>query len=404
MSSPPPENVEERRGRRVVASHGIARAAFKSAGIFGVVAVGWGLWVLTQGGSWWGPLHAFLAGTVLLAIAGATQMFTITWAAAPAPPAMLAAGQRWALVAGVGLVLVGMGFSAIWAVIVGVVLVFVGLALLAFSLWSAVRRSLLRRFDLSARFYLLALAAGAMGVVLGGMLGSGSVGARFSEFRLVHSHLNLVGLVGLTIVGTLPTILPTFAHSKAVSGKEARVAWWLAIIAVSAIASGLWLGRAAVGAGTVAAGMSIALILAGVVVRLGRRGLEGGLPYLQVTAGSMWLGAWAFVDGVGLVLGWAPDPFSVWTTAVVTAGVGQVLLGSLAYLLPVLAGRPPVLGRNLAKTHAYPWLPLALANTAALAFIVGLPVVGVVAVATWLVDFAGRLLRMEWGAGEVGDG
>ena len=388
--------IEERRGRRVVASHGIARAAFRVAGVFAVVAVAWAIWVIWQGGSWWGPLHSFLAGTVLMAIAGATQMFTITWAAAPAPRAVLANTQRWALIIGVGLVLAGMGLSAVWAVIGGAALVVAGLGLLAFSLWSAVHASLLRRFDLSARFYLLAIASGALGVVLGGVLASGSGGSMSVDLRLVHSHLNLVGLVGLTIVGTLPTILPTFAHHRAVSGNEARVAWWLAVLAVAAIASGLWLGGPAVGAGTVAAALSLFLILIGVLARLGRRGLEGGLPYLQVSTGSTWLGIWALVDGIGLMTGSVPSEFSPWTAAVVTGGVAQVLLGSLAYLLPVLAGPPPRLGRNLARTHAYPWLPLALANLGALAFVLGLPVVGAVAIVAWVGDFAGRLLRMEW--------
>jgi nitrite reductase (NO-forming) len=361
-----------------------------------VISVCWAVWVLWQGGSWWGPLHAFLAGTVLSAIAGATQLFTITWAAAPAPPAALADSQRWSLVAGVGLVLVGMALAQVWAVIAGVTLVLIGLGLLAYSLWSAVRRSLLRRFDLSARFYLLALTAGAVGVVLGGLLGSGSPGAASPGLRLVHSHLNLVGLIGLTIAGTLPTILPTFAHHKAVSRNEARVAWWLALVAVVALLTGLSLGELAVGVGTIAAGSSLALILAGVVIRLGRRGLEGGLPYLQVAIGSVWLCVWACVEGLGLLAGSVPAHFSVWTAVVVAAGVGQVLLGSLAYLLPVLAGPPPRLGRNLTRTHAYAWLPLTLANVGAAALIVGLPIVGVVGITVWLGDFAGRLLRMEW--------
>src|SRR5690606_33311171 len=79
---------------RVAVSHRIAAAAFRSAGVFGVVAVIWALVVLIRGGSWWGPLHSFLVGTVLFAIAGASQMFTITWAAAPPPPAAVSVAQR----------------------------------------------------------------------------------------------------------------------------------------------------------------------------------------------------------------------------------------------------------------------------------------------------------------------
>ncbi len=95
-------SLEERRSRRVVESHEIASSSFRAAALFGLVAIVWAGWVLIRGGSWWGPLHAFLAGTVLLAISGATQMFTITWSAAPAPRAGLATGQRWAVAGGVG--------------------------------------------------------------------------------------------------------------------------------------------------------------------------------------------------------------------------------------------------------------------------------------------------------------
>lgn len=398
------KGTEARRGRRVVASHAIARASFLAAGVFAAVAAGWAVWVVWRGDSWWGPLHTFLAGTVLLAIAGATQMFTITWSAAPAPPAVLSRTQRWTLVAGVALVLVGMVSEIRWVIVTGAALAMVGLGLLALSLWSAVRNSLLRRFDLSARFYMLALAAGVTGVALGGIMGAEVAGQSFLDIRLVHSHLNLVGLVGFTIVGTLPTILPTFAHHKAVSGAEAKVAWWLAVLAAVLIGSGLFTGGTGVGIGTAVAGVALFLILAGVLLRLGRRGLEGGLPYLQVAVGSVWLGAWAAIEGIGLISGWIPGPFSAWTAAVVVAGVGQVLLGSLAYLLPVLAGPAPRLGRNFARTHSRPWLPLGLANLGAVALLVGFPVIAFVAIAAWVADFGIRLATMEWGSGNEGGG
>lgn len=398
------KGIEARRGRRVVASHAIARASFLAAGVFAAVAVGWAVWVVWRGDSWWGPLHTFLAGTVLLAIAGATQMFTITWSAAPAPPAVLARTQRWTLVAGVALVLVGMASDVGWVIVTGAVLAIVGLGLLALSLWSAVRNSLLRRFDLSARFYMLAIAAGVIGISLGGIMGAEAAGQSFLDIRLVHSHLNLVGLVGFTIVGTLPTILPTFAHHKAVSGIEAKVSWWLAVLAAVLIGSGLFVGGTGVGIGTALAGVALFLILAGVLVRLGKRGFEGGLPYLQVTVGSVWLGTWAIVEGIRITSGWTPEHFSEWTAAVVIAGVGQVLLGSLAYLLPVLAGPAPRLGRNFARTHSRPWLPLGLANVGAVALLAGFPVVAFAAVAAWVVDFGVRLAIMEWGSGNKGGG
>lgn len=389
-------DAETRGQGRVRGAHHIAAAAFRLGGGFAIVAVGWALVVAMRGGSWWGPMHAFLAGTLLLAISGASQMFTITWASAQPPAPGLAAAQRWAVTLGVGAALVGMATETSWLVGVGAVVALSGLVLLAMSLLGAVRRSLLRRFDLSARFYLLALVAGVVGITLGGIMGSGLAGDWHSRLRLVHSHLNLVGLVGMTVVGTLPTILPTFAHHRAVSGREAVAGWWLALVAMAAVVGGVEAGEPMVGAGTLLAGVSLGLILGGVLVRLGKRGLKGGLSYGQVAIGSVWLLAWALVDGVRLLTSGAPDPYPTWNGAVVLAGLGQILFGSLAYLVPVLAGAPPRLGRNLTRMTERPWLPLLLANLAGVLILTSPGAAAAVAAGLWLADFAIRLVRLEW--------
>jgi hypothetical protein len=56
--------------------------------------------------------------------------------------------------------------------------------------------------------------------------------------------------------------------------------------------------------------------------------------------------------------------FSGWTGVVVLAGGGQVLAGSLAYLVPVLRGHPFVTNREIMETR--PWLPLVTLNAAGL--------------------------------------
>jgi nitrite reductase (NO-forming) len=388
--------IEERRRQRVIASHGIAGGAFRFAALFGAVAVVWGGWVLVRGGSWWGPLHAFVAGAVLMAISGATQLFTITWAAAPAPRSAPVTLQRWTLGSGVGLVLAGMATTTPWAVAIGALFAASGLFMLAGLLVGAVRRSLLRRFDLSARFYLLAIVSGIIGVILGGVLGTGTAGAWHHRMRLVHAHLNLLGLVGFTIVGTLPTFLATLAHHRAVSGREARVGWWIATSATAVMLSGVVAGEPAVAAGAALAGAALMIVLVGIVVRLGRQGLAGGLPYLQVVAGCLWLFAWAMVDATALLVGSPAGPFAPWTGAAVIGGIGQVLLGSLAYLVPVLVGPPPRLGRNLERTHRRRWLPLLLANGAAISLVAGSTVTAAVLVALWIVDIGMRLVSLEW--------
>jgi hypothetical protein len=102
------------------------------------------------------------------------------------------------------------------------------------------------------------------------------------------------------------------------------------------------------------------------------------------------------VDGGRLLAGSIAEPFAVWSGAVVVAGLGQILLGSLAYLLPVLAGPGPRLGRNLERANGHPWLPFILANVAGLGFVAGFAPLASVATGLWVLDFGYRLARIEW--------
>lgn len=383
----------------MIVSHALARRAFRLGLVFGLVALVWAVVTLVTGGSWWGPLHAFVAGTVLLAISGASQMFTITWAAATPPAAVPSALQRWALAVGVGLVLIGVTAEVPSLVWVGAGGVLLGLGMLAHAITAAVRRSLLRRFDLSARFYLAAIACGVVGVTLGAILGSGSAGSRYADLRLVHSHLNLVGLVGLTIVGTIPTFLPTVAHHRAVSGGETRLAWGLSVGGAVAMAAGLVFGARVVGAGVVAIAISGLVILGGILVRLSGKGL-GELAFVQVVIGVCWLIGWITIDGVTLLSGRPLAPLGGWTGVAVLAGVGQILTGSLAYLIPVLKG-PPLSGALRTMSHRG-WLPLAAANLAGLALLFRWWGAAIFALAVWVLDFGSRLFRVLSSGHHVG--
>ena len=382
------------RGSRVIDSHRIAAAALRLAAVFGFVAVVWAARVFISGGSRWPPFHAFLMGTALLAISGLTQMFTITWSTSPAPPAATAKAQRWSIALGAALVLIGLPNAIDWLVLVGGTLLLVGLALLGSSLVSIIRRSLLRRFDLSSRFYLLAFSSGMVGILLGIMLGTGAESSTI--IRIAHSRLNLIGLLGFTILGTLPTLLPTLAHSKPVAGREAVVALWMSMVAALLFVTGIWMGPETVGIGVLVAGGALGAILLGSVPRLGREALRSGLPYLQVVLGGLWLIAWTMADGANLIRGSVSSSFAPWIQAAVVAGVVQVMLGSLAYLAPVLVGPPPRLGRNLSRMAAHSWLPLALANLAGICFVVGWTIAAGVAAGLWLLDFLVRLARLEW--------
>lgn len=375
---------------RVAESHQIARAAFAAALVFAIVAVVWGVVVLATDGSWWGPLHAFLAGTVLLAISGASQMFTITWSSTRPPSRTSANTQRWLVIGGVASVLAGVALSADVLVWIGGLAATAGIVVLAANIYGAVRKSLLRRFDLSARFYLTAFACGVIGVALGTVMGTGNAGASFETFRLAHSHLNLVGLVGLTIIGTLPTLLPTTAYHRAVSGSEAAWAWRASVAGAVLMAGGVFMSRL-VGAGALLVAISGLIILVGIVGRLHHQG-RSKPAFIQIALGTTWLLCWAIADALGVLITGTMTHFGGWTAAAVVGGVGQVLAGSLAYLVPVLKGSPFVTNRQIMQMS--PWLPLASANIAAVAIGLGVGPVAVAALGVWVIDFLVRLVRV----------
>ena len=92
-----------------------------------------------------------------------------------------------------------------------------------------------------------------------------------------------------------------------------------------------------------------------------------------------------------LVLDQPAVPFSGWTAAAVLAGVGQVLAGSLAYLIPVLIGAP--LASDVNRMTHRPLIPLFAANLTGLALVIGWELGAVIFGAAWVIDLAIRLAR-----------
>lgn len=379
---------------RVLEMHLVVRVAFAVAAVFGVISLVWAAVVGVNGGSWWGPIHAFLLGAVLAAISGTSQLFTVTWASAPPPSQALTSSQGALLVIGAVCALIGVTAGIVPLIWLGAVAIVSALLLLALILVRIVHSSLLRRFDLSSRFYLLALASGSIGVAIGAVLASGSVdGDSYARLRVVHLHLNLVGLIGFTIVGTLPTLLPTFAHHRMVSGNEAAVARWICVAAAALMASGVIAPSRVVGAGVLLAAVAAVVVTIGILTRLRGRWSKEALAYIQVTAGVGWLSLWAAVDGVRLITGASSTAYSAWTAAAISSGVGQVLAGSLAYLVPVVVG-PPI-GANLRRLGRRPAIPVIAANLLGALLIAGRSEFAVVAGIVWAVDFALRLITVR---------
>ncbi|HEX6238730.1 MAG TPA: hypothetical protein VFZ68_16130, partial [Acidimicrobiales bacterium] len=154
----------------------------------------------------WLPLHLFLAGGLALAISAATQQFAVTWSAGPAPPPAAAQAQRWSVALGAAGVTAAREADLPWAVLAVAGGAFIaGLAGLAALLVATVRRGTERRFDVALGWYVAALACGVAGAGIGVVTAGGWAG----DLRGAHVVLNLLGLVGLVIGGTVPFFVAT---------------------------------------------------------------------------------------------------------------------------------------------------------------------------------------------------
>jgi nitrite reductase (NO-forming) len=380
---------------RVVAVQRQARASLLLAGAFAVAALVT-IGVPHRTGRWL-PLHLFLAGALLLAISGASQLFAVTWAAGPAPPARVATVQRVLLAVGVAGLALGRelrGPDALIGIAGGAVIA--ALALLAVALWRTVIGGVQRRFDPSLRFYLTAVSAGVIACGLGVALALGLGGDAKVRVRDVHVTLNLLGLVGLVIAGTLPFFSATEARVKmsprATSRAQCALLAWLAV-ALSIGAAGMLADAHAIAAAGLLAYAAGLVGIVALLPRVGRKQLRWAGPrLLQLATGIAWWAGAVVAAAWRAAHGAAPFDGPVLLVLVV-GGYAQVLAASLAYLGPVLrGGGHERLRAGFRGTRS--WVGLVAANGAAVAVALDAGPVAVVAVAAWAVDTVVRAVAL----------
>jgi nitrite reductase (NO-forming) len=377
-----------------------ARATLRLAGGFAVAAAV-ALVVPHRTGDWL-PLHLFLVGALLLAISAATQLFAVSWSAGAPPTDHLATMQRWLLAAGAASLATARELQwPSWLVAAGGALVITSLVVLGISLTRTVSRGVQRRFDGSLRSYLAALAAGLAGSALGIAMASGLDAVPYGRVRAAHLTLNLLGLVGLVIAGTLPFFTATQARVKMsarATGRAQDLVLAGLVGALGAATLGFLLARpvvAAVGLGAYAAGVLGSVVL---VPRIGVRQLRWGGPrLLQLGAGVTW---WV---GASVVAAWRAGHGAVAFTptvvgVLVVGGYAQILGAAVAYLGPVLrAAGHEQLTAGFRTTRS--WLALGAANVAAIALLLGTSGVAVAAILVWVIDTSARVARLVAGPG-----
>lgn len=346
---------------------------------------------------WWLPLHLFLVGGLLSAVSGATQYFAVTWAAGP-PPTGRAAWVQRSLIAGGALILaVGreLKLPTVVATTGGLSIV-TGLLALAVLLIHIVKPAVQRRFDPAIRFYLVAILAGGLGCGVGMTLLLSPDLGHHDRFLSAHVTLNLLGLVGLVIVGTLPFFSATEARtrmsSRATVRAQAVLLGWFAL-ALAAATLGLLDGSsslAATGLGGYALGLGFLVTM---LPTIRKKQLRWAGPRLvQLGVGVVWWAAGVAFASVRAADGRPPFDHSV-LALIAVGGYAQILVGSLAYLGPVLrGGGHERLSAGFNSTRS--WAGLAVANIGVIGLASGRTAVATAALAAWATGAAWRLRRV----------
>jgi nitrite reductase (NO-forming) len=315
----------------------------------------------------WLPLHLTLAGGVSVAISGAMQMFAATLTATPSAPAWTMWSQFVLAQLGAASIAIGFPTSTDWLVAVGGSCFVVAMLLLGTIVRSAWRRGLNHRHAVPMAAYGLAISAVLVGGTFGALMGSGVLsGPVYLAVRRAHMTVNVLGWGGLTVVGTLITLLPTVLRVRIPAWRGA-IALGLLGCGLAAIVVGLAASRPVLAAG---GGL---VWVAGVVGVLGmiRGVLEIRRTYAIPLAGLHMLAAvaWFTVGSIGLA--WSllhgAAGFDAYRPVYLTAFVGgflvQVLLGAWSFLLPMhRPGHPDERRRSLSVFEVAAVVQVVLLN------------------------------------------
>ncbi|MBB2910120.1 nitrite reductase (NO-forming) [Streptosporangium becharense] len=335
----------------------------------------------------WLLIHVFLLGAVSTAILIWSEHFAVALLRARTPE------RRWSLTR-LGLlntatvaVLHGAAVGPWPVAATGAGVIVVVVIWHAVALVQLVRRALPGRFGHVIAWYVCAAAALATGGTLGGLLtahvGHGSLHERL---HAAHAEVNLLGWVGLTVLGTLFTLWPTVLRTR-MSDRTRRaslIGLRLVVPGLTLLVGGLLADQrqvAVAGLGVYAAGALAALLPLAEVVR--RRPHTGAAWMLG--AGVVWFEVALVIDLVIVAtrpadrVGHALEPL---LPAVLVGFVAQVLLGSLLHLLPAVLGGGPARFKENAALLERGWVVRMVALNAGVLLLV-LPVPRPLALLGW---------------------
>lgn len=319
----------------------------------------------------WAPLHAALLGALGSAITIWSAHFADTLLHRPAWGGALMLNGRLGLHSvGAALVITGVCINSQIVIGVGASCVAVSATLGVVAMVVQKRRAVAARMAALVDYYICSLSYLMVGALAGWSI-------KYFDFKgqaawsnrmyLAHVPIMVLGVLGITVLGTLVVLWPTMLRTKMepVAPRQAQRALPGLALAVAVIAfSGLWRPLAGIGA------LLYLLSAVAVVAPLWRTGARKGVTNyagLSTAAALAWL-AWCVIRlGVGVSYAANDDAARAVAhglrLAVVSGFALQILLAALSFLTPVMLGGGPAMSR---LTHAimdrYTWWRIITIN------------------------------------------
>ena len=295
----------------------------------------------------WLAVHLLLLGAVTNAILVWSAHFTAALLRIPPPADRRGETARLAILnAGVVVVLVGGVGPRPGIGVVGAAAVFVAVAAHLGWLAGRLRAALPARFAVTVHYYVAATVSVLAGIPVGAWMLVVDDAAR-PRLVLFHAHVNLLGWVTLTVLGTVLTLWPTILRTRIVDGAvaAARAALplagaGLALLAVAVLA--WWPTLALAGLALVAAAV---VVTARPAAPAAPQKAPASFAAWSIAAGAAWLLVALTVDAAILVTAGDParaaDRLGAVLVPLLAGFAAQILVGALSYLLPMALGGGP---------------------------------------------------------------
>lgn len=257
--------------------------------------------------------------------------------------------DRRSLLMALGALFVFVGFPMdVWVlVLIGATFVTVSVLWHAVYLARKMKRALPGRFRIVIRYYITAACMLPVGAAFGVLLAFGFGDEWRGRLMIAHMTFNLLGWIGLTVIGTLVTFWPTMVRARMDERSErmTRQVLWPLLAGIVIVAGGAVAGIKLISIIGVA-------VYALSIVWWGRTlwkpvSLKGIREFAPASVGAA--GTWAVVGliWIGVLLALS-DSWPEVTDRLVSMApllafgfALQILLGALSYLLPVLMGKSP---------------------------------------------------------------